>query len=159
MKDQLGKALRDLPRHRAGEDFTKRLEARLDGASRRSHPPSRAASWALAAVLAAAAGVALLRPAAPPRAVPPPQTAATPALAANPQLRDIRLQYELLSRDLAELKGLVEEAEPVVYLGGDESLGILLPRQAAEGDHLGQTPYRRSLPTPVRVLPASNGRL
>ena len=152
MKDPLSHALRNLPRHHAGEGFTDSLNARLETGPPRSHRTRRAASWALAVVLAAAAGAALLLV---PQEKPTPRT----ATATEPQLEDIRLQYERLSHDLAQLKSFVEEAEPVIYLGGEENLGILLPRQAPAGDHFGERPYTSGLPQPVRVLAAARDRL
>jgi len=141
MKDPLSQALSDLPRHRAGDGFTEGLNTRLAQAQNqaRTGRPGWATAWALAAVLILAATGLLL--------LPKGEAPATTATNHQKQIQALQLQTERLSDELAELRELVEAAEPVVYLGGDEHLGILLPRDSPRG----------AIPTPVRVLPAAHG--
>lgn len=151
--DPLAKALRSLPRERAGRSFTEEVLARLD-----EEPPRRGfrlaptlAVAAVAAALAAAVALPLLvgggdahRQPEPGMArgpgelarlgeVEPPSPAAAPPAAPPPavlvrhaRLAQLRRQQEQLAAELAALKRLAAEPVPVIYLGGDEETDVVL---------------------------------
>jgi hypothetical protein len=131
MEDQqLGRLLRELPRERAGDGFTARVLAHLDA------PPSgktvgrarRQGPWVLAtaALFALIVSVAVLdRPA----------TQARDLRNARQALVDIRNEHERIEQELRQLQQMhgQDPAEPqVVYLGGDESMDLVVD--------LGRTP-------------------
>jgi len=124
--DPLGEALRALPRHRPGAGFTGRVLDRLGEAAPAG--TSRNAPGALR--LAAAAllvGVALLGALAAGRILPEAGPAPAPAEARRAALEAERAR---LAAELAELRRLTtelrEDSSPVLYLGGDEEVDLVL---------------------------------
>ncbi|MEM1201864.1 MAG: hypothetical protein AAGN66_01395 [Acidobacteriota bacterium] len=109
---RLDAALGALPRERAAADFTARVQGRLEP------PSSSARRW----YLAAAAAVLLL--------------AATFGVrewqhrrqidAAVQRLADLRAEYHLIAAELDSLRQKAERAQPVVYLGGDENVELVV---------------------------------
>jgi hypothetical protein len=114
-EDPIGAALRNLPRERAGADFTARVLARLDHPFRRR--PRLALRLALGAA-ALAAAVAL------PLAFDHSRPASRPDRAAR--LEALLREQERLVAEVEALKLLSEGSAPVVYLGGDEETDLLL---------------------------------
>lgn len=117
MEDQqLGRLLRELPRERAGDQFTARVLAGLDGKpQRRTRPhPIR---WALAtaALLALLVSAAVME--------------RRPEAQARQALEEIRDEHERLARELERLQALRERQDPrpeVIYLGGNERMDLVL---------------------------------
>jgi len=109
----LDRELRSLPRVMASPDFTRRVLARLDRPARASHP----FGWRLAA--ASLAGIGLL-------------LVGFGAWRWNHERQIALAQQELASlraehaRIAAELRDLSQNAKPVVYLGGDENVDVVL---------------------------------
>jgi hypothetical protein len=114
-RDPLREALRSLPRERAGADFTSRGPGLFRG-----RPAWRAVAAAatLAGLLAAAGGVTLSRFGRPPDAAPP----------AGRRARLERLQAERarLAAELQDLKQMADTTDPVIYLGGDDRVDLVL---------------------------------
>lgn len=124
--DRLGDALRALPRHRPGDGFTGRVLDRLGetapaGTARRVSAALRLAAAALLA------GVGLLGVLAAGRVLPGAGPAPAPAEARREALEAERAHLEA---ELAELRRLTTELErdsaPVLYLGGDEEVDLVL---------------------------------
>lgn len=119
-------ALRTLPREPAAEGFTARVLQRLDE-PRRPAPRFRlrpaAAGAALAALAAAVALVVGLRGTGTAPAPPAPQVAVRDARAA---LEELRREQRRLERELTALSQLTASDGPVIYIGGDETLDLVL---------------------------------
>ena len=125
--DPLGESLRALPRPRAGDGFTARVLDRLGeaapaGTARRVPEALRLAAAALlvgVALLGVLAGGRVLLPGA--------GSAPAPAEARRAALEAERARLEA---ELAELRRLTTELErdsaPVLYLGGDEEVDLVL---------------------------------
>jgi hypothetical protein len=113
--DPLREALRSLPRQRAGEGFTRRVLERID-----STPPARHGGAVLR--WAAAAGVAgLLITGA--LSLPGPETNR------RQHLRELEAERARLASELDELKRLAgtdDSVDPVIYLGGDDRIDLVL---------------------------------
>ena len=120
MKDEdIEKLLRALPRQKASAEFTPRLLKRLDQPS--SEPT---VAWLRARPLLAGATALLLL------------GALTTGMRHWYELREraeaarrietLRSEYEALQRELDELRSLAAASQPVVELGGTESVDILL---------------------------------
>jgi len=152
--EPLRDALRRLPAETASGDFSARVLARLDD------PPPRSAILRLAPV----AGMLLLAAVAFPMAwhlmnpapeVPGPASAAAqPAPTASPppsadraaqrararaELAALRAEGQRLDQDWRQYRRLAREVEPVLYLGGNENVDVLLdlqrvPPEALRGD-------------------------
>lgn len=182
---RLDEALASLGRPRAGDGFTAEVLRRLKEEPRtgpRKGPQSRAHRWtawvpaAVAATVLAVVGLWMLDREAPAPGANGARTAqeasvGSPGGPADPPPRSesrqgfqqqeidkLQEDYLRLSQELAELKALVEESEPVLYLGGDDGLGLLLPRGTAPN---GGIPAGRpaEVPRPVRIVPASQTQL
>ncbi len=134
-RDPLREALRSLPRERAGANFTPRLMARLAEERRlpalwslrgrlswRSTWQTAAAAVVLAGLLAAG-GVALSRLAGGSEA-----GGAIPAAPASRRARIERFEAERahLAAELQELKRMADTEDPVIYLGGDDRVDLVL---------------------------------
>ena len=111
---ELDRLLADLPRETASPDFSRRVLDDLGGPRRaRSRPV-----WLIAAATAAAAlvvGLWLVPKSAPPTL--PPETLA------------LQAEHRQLMEELAELKANLRASRapaPVIYMGGDESLDLVL---------------------------------
>ncbi len=121
MEDRrLETTLRELPRARAGDDFTARVLARLDAPARRR--PMPLARLAMAG-LAAAAALALALSAGPLR--PGDGGGRERRLRADEArrlLEELRREHRALA---SELETLAAE-EPVLYLGGDEEVDLVV---------------------------------
>jgi hypothetical protein len=109
--------LRELPRERAGADFTARVLARLD-----EPPPRRRLPLAAIGVAAAAAlGLALV--------AGPLRTGGERAESRREAAAEARRLLEELQREhralASELDALAAEP-PVIYLGGDEEVDLVL---------------------------------
>lgn len=138
MRDErLTQALRELPPERASPGFTSRVLARLDEPE--AHPREmRLSRLSLAAVAAAALLVAVALGARHDRL----PGSGGDAAEARALLEEIRAEHERLERELSELEAASSGA-PVLYLGGDESVDLVLD--------VGRVPERPA----GRVQPAS----
>lgn len=142
-RDPLGEALRSLPRERAGDDFTPRLMARLAAEERaaRSSRAGRRPSWRAVAAAAtlvgllAAGGAILSRFAARPEAeafrAPAAATTQAPdrsreAAARRARLEHLEAERARLVAELQELKRMAGDGEPVIYLGGDDQVDLVV---------------------------------
>ena len=109
---ELDRLLSGLPRQSASAGFTGRVLASLDAPARRGV----GRRWPLAAAAAAAlaAGIWLL-----PRTAPPPPLAEAAAL---------REEHRLMMEELESLKTSLRQSQaaPVLYLGGNEHLDLVL---------------------------------
>lgn len=130
----LVRALRDLPRERAAPGFTRRvlagidrrpasaLRTALDPGGARSHRLRLAAASAVTAlVLAGAVALALTL------STPRRERASEPERAVR--LRTLAAERDRLADELAEIRRLSREPLPVVYLGGDESVDLVVDPQ------------------------------
>jgi hypothetical protein len=119
--DPLLAGLRALPREAAGEGFTARVFERLDRAPVAARPdPQWLPAWRLAAAaaLGALALGALVWSLAP---APPPAADRAPA-----QLGALEAEHASLAAELAEIRRLAEEPVPLLYLGGDDEVDLVL---------------------------------
>lgn len=122
--DPLGEALRSLPRHRAGDRFTEGVLDRLGEpvpARRLPAPLHLAAAALLVAVgLLGALAAGRLLPGADP----------SPAALVEARRETLEAERARLAAELAELRRLTtelaEESTPVLYLGGDEEVDLVL---------------------------------
>ena len=119
--DRILAELRALPREGAGEGFTERVLARLDEPARgpAALPGSRS-PWRLAAAAALAAlllGALVWRLGGPTPETEPARPGRLDALAA---------EHARLSAELHEIRRLAEEPVPVLYLGGDDEVELVL---------------------------------
>jgi hypothetical protein len=119
--ERLTRLLGALPRETAGDDFTRRILARLDEAERATARPDRAA-WlgrlalpVAAAVVLVVALLARLEPSSGPPAG---------AAEARRLLEEIRREHGRLEGELAALRQ--DRGSPVLYLGGDEEVDLVL---------------------------------
>ena len=109
--DRLGSLLRELPREQAHPGFTARVLERLDAAPRNT--PRWSFRLALAAAVATLAAVAI----------------SAGVLTREPRdagrdrqaLQELRAEHGRLEQELREIS-----APPVVYLGGDENVDLVL---------------------------------
>lgn len=131
-RDPLREALRSLPRERAGADFTPRLMARLAEEERRTPAPRShwlgprwrtAAAAAALAVLLAAVGLALFHLAGAP--APGDASAAAPA-SRRARIEQFEAERARLAAELQELKRMADTEDPVIYLGGDDRVDLVL---------------------------------
>jgi hypothetical protein len=124
---RLGDLLRELPREQARPGFTARVLHRLDAPERRSIPwraPRLALATALTIVLAVTAGLLI--------------NARRDAIAnarAERALAEIRAEHARLEREVQELS----DQPPVVYLGGNEDVDLVLDLGKVRGSE-GATP-------------------
>jgi len=174
MNDQeLRRALRNLPRHRASDGFTRRTMTRIEGcaAPGAADGPPRPATWspatwslgrvaAAAALLAAAIGLLTLLPGPMDRSAddggtvrrPTASPASTASTGRRAALRELRAERDRLAGELDELRRQLGTAsadgsatgselrveptagDPVLYLGGDDRIDLVLDlgRLAAE---------------------------
>ncbi len=109
-EDRLDRALAELPRAVASPGFTGRVERAVAGRGR----PRRPGRWRAAAVLAAALAVA----------VGLTWHRERQSRIAE-QARQIRQQHLELRRELADLRAIASETDPLLYLGGDESYDLV----------------------------------
>ena len=119
--DRILAELRALPREGAGEGFTERVLARPDEPARgpAALPGSRS-PWRLAAAAALAAlllGALVWRLGGPTPKTEPARPGRLDALAA---------EHARLSAELHEIRRLAEEPVPVLYLGGDDEVELVL---------------------------------
>lgn len=137
----LDRLLAGLPRHSAPPRFADRVLASLDHQPR----PSRRRLWLLAAAAGAAALAAALwlRPAADPPLAPREVTA-------------LREEHRRLTAELEALKASLGAAEaPVLYLGGDEEVDLVLDLAPLWGSALEAAPAGSRAGAP-RALPADS---
>ncbi len=160
-REPLRQALRSLPRERAGADFTPRLLARLAAECRAASPPSalRGPRWRTAAAvvalagLLAAGGVTLSRIASRPEAAGDRAAPAAPAperAARRARRERIEAERARLATELAELKRMAGAGEPVIYLGGDDRVDLVVDvgrlarrRRSGEAGRMEPAAYRR----------------
>ena len=133
----LEEALAELSQERASEDFTQRV---LDGLGHRrpSKLPSMSTRWV--AMFAALAAIALAL-----------GYWTHPYLATEPTVQDesaklLRQEYETLQSEVAALRTLAAQPQPVLYLGGDRQVDLVLD--------LGQSDFD---PTKLDIRPAATG--
>ncbi len=132
-RDPLREALRSLPKERARADFTPRLLARLETDRRRDRdlPAIRRPTWRAVAAATALAGAMAIGGVAISRFAARPDAAAHTAVAPQPEARRARLERleaerARLSAELQELKRMADTADPVIYLGGDDRVDLVL---------------------------------
>jgi hypothetical protein len=121
---RLGDLLRELPREQARPGFTARVVNRLDAPEHRRSIPRLALATVLALVLAVTAGILI--------------DARRDALAsarAEKALAEIRAEHAQLEREVRELS----DPPPVVYLGGNEDVDLVLDLGKVRGSE-GATP-------------------
>lgn len=154
--ERLTQLLGALQRERAGDDFTRRVLARLDEAERAAarvadHPADRAWLGRLALPVAAAVVlmVALL-------ARPEPSAAPGGKSEARRLLAEIRREHGRLASELAALRQ--DRGSPVLYLGGDDDVDLVLDlgrvRELPEG-----AAARSAAPAREEIRPAGGTRL
>lgn len=149
--EPLRDALRLLPAETASKDFNARVLARLDDTPPRS-ALLRLAPVAGMLILAAVALPAawhfmnstpeVEQPAAGPAiiaATSPQADRASQRARARAELAALRAERQRLDRDWRQYRRLAHEVEPVVYLGGNEKVDVLLdlrrvPPEALRGD-------------------------
>ena len=107
---RLGDLLRELPRESARPGFTTRVLQRLDAPERRRSMPRLALAGAMAATLAVTAGVLVDA-----------RRDALEAVRVQRTLAEIRAEHGRLEREVRELS-----QPPVVYLGGNENVDLVL---------------------------------
>jgi hypothetical protein len=108
---RLGDLLRELPGESARQGFTARVLNRLEAPERRRSMPRLALAGALAmTVLTVTAGVLVDA-----------RRDALEAVHARQALQEIRAEHGRLEREVQELS-----RPPVVYLGGDENVDLVL---------------------------------
>ncbi len=113
--ERLSAALRSLPRERAGTGFTREVLVRLDRRPRRRAPTR----WRLAAAAAAVAVLALsfgLRE----------WRHAEEQRATVARLERLLAEKQALETELAALRRLTDEARPLVYVGGNERVDLVV---------------------------------
>lgn len=135
MEDHVGRMLRELPRETARPGFTQRVLARLDQPAQSAASPRvwrlrLAAAMALLAVVSA--GVVRYEQ------VRETARKAERTAEARQALQEIRAEHDRLER---ELRALSEP--PVIYLGGDERLDLVVdPNRIPAGDGPEPATYR-----------------
>lgn len=135
--EQLRDALRSLPRHRASGGFTDRVLANLDHSKRTADggslwrrlqgadgPGASRRRWAAVAV---AVILAVLVP------IAVRQSKAPPAADSRQALQELRTELEELKRLAAE----PEADDPVLYLGGDDRVELVVDLRDPMGESLG----------------------
>lgn len=138
--DALREALRSLPRHRAGEGFTERVLDRL-GEPARARPGWSAPLRLAAAALVVAAGLLGVLAAGRMLSGTGPSPAPTEARRQTLEAERARLEAELaeLRRLTTELR---EDSAPVLYLGGDEDVDLVLDLGRLARDGYRDSGYR-----------------
>lgn len=121
---RLGDLLRELPREQARPGFTARVVNRLDAPERRRSIPRLALATVLAAVLAVTAGFLIDA-----------RREALESARAEKALAEIRAEHAQLEREVRELS----DQPPVVYLGGNEDIDLVLDLGKVRGSE-GATP-------------------
>jgi hypothetical protein len=121
---RLGDLLRELPRERARPGFTARVLNRLESPARRPAVSRLAMAGALAAFLAV--GAAALVDA---------RREAVETAHARQALQEIRAEHLRLEREVHDLSA----PPPVVYLGGNEQVDLVLDLGQVDGSE-GATP-------------------
>jgi cell division protein FtsB len=121
---RLGDLLRELPRERARPGFTARVMNRLESPERRPMVPRLAMAGALAAFLAVGASVLVDA-----------RREAVETAQARQALRQIRAEHMRLAREVHDLSA----ESPVVYLGGNEKVDLVLDLGKVDGSE-GATP-------------------
>lgn len=134
LPEALGRALRALPRERAGAGFTRGVLDRLEaGGDRAARGGPRFSGLAPGAVrLAAASAVtAVALAGALTVAGPVRERAGAPDRAQRAErLEALDAERARLANELAEIRRLAREPLPVVYLGGDESVDLVVDPQS-----------------------------
>jgi hypothetical protein len=121
---RLGDLLRELPREQARPGFTARVLHRLDAPERRRSIPRLALATALTIVLAVTAGFLIDA-----------RRDALESARAEKALAEIRAEHARLEREVRELSA----QPPVVYLGGNEDVDLVLDLGKVRGSE-GATP-------------------
>ncbi|HEX9943719.1 MAG TPA: hypothetical protein VGG03_17040 [Thermoanaerobaculia bacterium] len=123
---RLGDLLRELPREQARPGFTARVLERLDAAEQRFGPRLALAAVAAVMVVAVSAGALMDRQAE--------RREAIEAAEAQRILAELRAEHGRLERELREMS-----QPPVVYIGGNEDVDLVLDLGKARGT-AGATP-------------------
>lgn len=123
---RLGDLLRELPRERARPGFTARALQRLEAPERPRWSPRLATAGALAAAIVLSASAGLLVNA---------RQEAVEQARAQRALAEIRAEHRRLEREIQEL----DQRPPVVYLGGNEDVDLVLDLGKVRGSE-GATP-------------------
>lgn len=121
---RLGDLLRELPREHARPGFTARVLNRLESPARRPAIPRLALAGALGLFLAAGASVLVDA-----------HREAVETAQARQALRQIRAEHMRLAQEVRDLS----EPPPVVYLGGNEKVDLVLDLGKFDGSE-GATP-------------------
>jgi hypothetical protein len=137
--DALREALRTLPRHRAGEGFTERVLDRVGEPARARRVWSAPLRLAAAALVVAAGLLGVLAAG---RILP---GAGSPA-PAEARRQTLEAERARLEAELAELRRLTtelrEDSAPVLYLGGDEEVDLVLDLGRLARDGYRDSGYR-----------------
>lgn len=133
----LTEAIRRLPRFRASNNFTANLIDRLEERQSTRFRFWPRLSWLAAGVVAMVIGIWIVLPILEHR---------RQALAYRRQVEAIRGRYERLQADVVDLRRTAARSPAVVYLGGDESVDLVvdLADLAASGP---TTDARKFVPT------------
>ena len=144
--EELHRALNELPRRSASQAFGDRVLLRLEEPLPLPEKATvgRPVAAAAAAALVAALGWALLQLPAPSSQSP------DRVLSYRTDLQHLRQQHRELTREVEQLRALVGSTRPVLFLGGDEQLGLVLPEEKGERA-LPHSSQHYPLPQPVRV--------
>jgi type II secretory pathway component PulM len=119
MKDEdIERLLRALPRQKASAEFTPRLLKTLD------RPPSHLKAWLRARSMLAGAGALLLLGAISSGAWH--WYERRERVESARRIETLRNEYEVLEKDLEELRSLAAASQPVVEVGGTEDVDIFL---------------------------------
>jgi len=133
--DTLREALRSLPRARAADGFTERVLTHAE-AARQAHRPRLAATrWAVAAAVGGFALAGAL-------AVPTFRAERTQNRERQARIQAIEAERRQLAAELEEIRRLAETAQgasPVLYLGGDEDVDLVLDLGRLAGSRPGGT--------------------
>jgi hypothetical protein len=133
--ERLREALRSLPPPAPGDAFTAQVMARLataPGRRRRGAAPRWAATTAAALALAAGLGWGAL------------------ALAGRQRTAELRAETAALARELAALRAEAAQPAPMIYVGGNEEVDLVLDLSAL--------PMAAAVPAPLAAAAAEERR-
>jgi|GEM_PF-2109151 len=116
--ERIGKELRALPRERAPEDFTRRVLHHLPRTKRRRVP-----AWGYRLATATAVILLLVVPMSLKHWSVSVNTGSEAMLA---EIEAVRTEKERIEQELRQLREQAAEESPVVYLGGNEDVGLVL---------------------------------
>lgn len=124
--DELGRLLRALPREQAGADFTEQVMARIASPARRGEGGSVVAfpggrrlpgwsGWLMAAAALLLLGLGMRE-----------WQHRRDVAESMQRIAELRERYEALAGELKELRREAADAKPVVYVGGNEKVDLVV---------------------------------